>query len=106
GAPGSGGGAAVGGLAGDTATGGIGLGEGSGGNEEGGTGGSGGSGGSDGDFPFLPSYILGADISWTLEQESGGAIWRDEGKTMSIERILVNHGFNYIRLRTFVCPDC
>jgi arabinogalactan endo-1,4-beta-galactosidase len=49
---------------------------------------------------------LGADISWTLEQESFGATYVDGGATKSIERIFVDHGFNYVRLRTFVCPDC
>lgn len=59
-----------------------------------------------GEFPLNPSFILGADITWTLEQESGGAIYKDGNTTKSIERIFVDHGFNYIRLRTFVCPDC
>jgi len=59
----------------------------------------------DGDI-FRPSYILGADISWTLEQESIGRTYRDQGQTKSVERILVDHGFNFIRLRTFVCPEC
>jgi arabinogalactan endo-1,4-beta-galactosidase len=79
---------------------------GTGGSGTGGDGTGGGSGGSTGEFPFTPSFILGADISWTLEQESGGAVWRDGSQEVPIERILVNHGFNYIRLRTFVCPDC
>lgn len=76
----------------------------------GGTGGSGGQGGSGGSGGtgeiFNPPYILGADISWTLEQESFGATYVDGGVTKSVERIFVDHGFNYVRLRTFVCPDC
>ena len=55
---------------------------------------------------FRPKYIVGADITWTLEQESIGRTYRDEGRTKSIERILVDHGFNFVRLRTFVCPQC
>ncbi|MBM0105003.1 glycosyl hydrolase 53 family protein [Steroidobacter sp. S1-65] len=55
---------------------------------------------------FRPSYILGADISWTHEQESIGRRYSDNGQFKSIERILVDHGFNYIRIRTFVCPQC
>ncbi|WP_437318420.1 glycosyl hydrolase 53 family protein [Sorangium sp. So ce385] len=72
------------------------------------SGGASGSGGADagtGEI-FNPPYILGADISWTLEQESIGRRYRDQGQTRSIERILVDHGFNFVRLRTFVCPDC
>ncbi len=80
---------------------------GTGGNGSGGGGtGGGGTGGTPGQFPFNPSFILGADISWTLEQESGGAVFKDGSTTKSIERIFVDHGFNYVRLRTFVCPDC
>ncbi|WP_437756803.1 glycosyl hydrolase 53 family protein [Sorangium sp. So ce1389] len=71
----------------------------------GGASGSGGAGSGTGDI-FNPPYILGADISWTLEQESLGRSYRDEGQTRSIERILVDQGFNFVRLRTFVCPDC
>jgi len=55
---------------------------------------------------FRPRYILGADISWTLEQESIGRRYSDGGQFKSVERILVDHGFNYIRIRTFVCPQC
>jgi arabinogalactan endo-1,4-beta-galactosidase len=55
---------------------------------------------------FRPSYILGADIGWTLEQESLGRRYSDGGQIKSLERILVDHGFNFIRIRTFVCPQC
>ncbi len=55
---------------------------------------------------FKPNYILGADITWTLEQESIGQRYSHGGQVKSIERILVDHGFNFIRLRTFVCPQC
>jgi arabinogalactan endo-1,4-beta-galactosidase len=55
---------------------------------------------------FKPDYVLGADITWTLEQESIGRNYRDDGKAKSLERILADHGFNFVRLRTFVCPTC
>ncbi len=67
---------------------------------------AGAAGGSSGPFPFNPSYIIGADISWTLEDEAGGAKYADAGGVKPIEQILVNNGFNYVRLRTFVCPSC
>ena len=69
------------------------------------TGGEGRGAGEPGEI-FKPSFILGADISWTLEQEHAGRRYSDRGQIKSIERILVDHGFNYVRLRTFVCPDC
>jgi arabinogalactan endo-1,4-beta-galactosidase len=65
-----------------------------------------GAAGSTGPFPFNPSYILGADISWTLEDEAGGAKYADANGVKPIEQILVDNGFNYVRLRTFVCPSC
>ncbi len=50
------------------------------------------------EFPF----ILGADISGTQESN---ATYRDtDGQTKSLFELLKNHGFNYIRLRTFVEP--
>jgi arabinogalactan endo-1,4-beta-galactosidase len=72
-----------------------------------GTGGSaGGSTGAGGAFPYKPAYIIGADISWTLEDEAGGAKYADSAGVKPIEQIMANNGFNYIRLRTFVCPSC
>ena len=53
----------------------------------------------------MPPYIVGADISWTLEQEARGTTYSDGGKMQSIEQIMVNNGFNYIRIRTFVNPS-
>lgn len=73
----------------------------------GGSAGSAGSGPSTGGpFPFKPPFILGADISWTLEDEAGGGKFVEGGVTRPIEQIMSNNGFNYIRLRTFVCPSC
>jgi arabinogalactan endo-1,4-beta-galactosidase len=73
--------------------------------------GSGGSAGSTvvvptGAFPFKPSYILGADISYTLQDEAAGATYADDTGVKPIEEIMANNGFNFIRLRTFVCPSC
>ena len=66
-----------------------------------GTGGPSGSGGSD---PGRPPFIIGADISWTLEDERGGAHYFDRGTQKDLVEILAEHGFNYVRLRTFVDP--
>src|SRR5574344_28412 len=50
-------------------------------------------------------YILGADISRFQEYESYGTkIYDTDGTEASIFTILANHGFNYIRLKTFVSP--
>ncbi len=73
----------------------------------GGAGGSGGeaSGGSagEGGGPSTPAFILGADIS-SVDQSS--ATYRDtDGQTKSIFELLKSHGFNTIRLRTFVDPS-
>tara|TARA_B110000014_G_C20074034_1_gene560466 strand:+ start:297 stop:1457 length:1161 start_codon:yes stop_codon:yes gene_type:complete len=51
------------------------------------------------------SYILGADISSLAEYVDNGAIFVDtDGAEKSMLALLKNHGFNYIRLRTFVEP--
>ncbi|MDQ2645690.1 MAG: arabinogalactan endo-1,4-beta-galactosidase [Myxococcota bacterium] len=60
---------------------------------------NGGSGGS----VFDPAFILGADISSVQE---GKATFEDtDGRAKTIFELLKNHGFNYIRLKTFVDPD-
>ncbi len=59
-----------------------------------------------GAFPFTPAYILGADISYTLQDEAGGAKYADASGVKPIEEIMADNGFNFIRLRTFVCPSC
>src|SRR5690606_32017909 len=52
-----------------------------------------------------PSFILGADISSIPEAIDNGATYVDtDGATKSILELLKNHGFNFIRLRTFVDP--
>lgn len=90
GAPGGGGGS----------TGGAGPGSGGSGGTDASSGGMGG-GGSDGAFP---KFILGADITITLEDEYWGATYRDQGVTKSLEEILQDHGFNFVRIDTFVDP--
>lgn len=57
-------------------------------------------GGSVADFPFM----LGADISTVQEQETGYDFQDTDGNTKDVFDLLKNHGFNYIRLRTFVDP--
>jgi len=51
-------------------------------------------------------YILGADISKFQEYESRGVKFYDtDGVEKSIFDILKNHGFNYVRFKTFVTPS-
>jgi len=63
---------------------------------------SGGTPGSGGATVFEPAFILGADISGS--QESNASYVDTDGQTKSLFALLKNHGFNYIRLRTFVDP--
>ncbi|MEJ2649721.1 MAG: glycosyl hydrolase 53 family protein, partial [Sedimentisphaerales bacterium] len=49
-------------------------------------------------------YIVGADISWVQAAEDNGMKYSDKGVQKDILEILKDHGFNYIRLRTFVDP--
>jgi arabinogalactan endo-1,4-beta-galactosidase len=49
------------------------------------------------------SFIIGADITWVQADEAAGATYSD-GTPRDILQILKDHGFNYIRLRTFVDP--
>ncbi len=62
---------------------------------------------------YMPAFIIGADISRVQQQEDSGTIFRDTdgsapGGTTStgggLLAILKKHGFNYVRLRTFVNP--
>jgi arabinogalactan endo-1,4-beta-galactosidase len=50
-----------------------------------------------------PSFMLGADITWVQADIAAGATYSD-GTARDILQILKDHGFNYIRLRTFVDP--
>ncbi len=50
-------------------------------------------------------FILGADISSVQQAVAGGATYADDdGTQKDILTLLKAHGFNYIRLRTFVDP--
>jgi arabinogalactan endo-1,4-beta-galactosidase len=54
---------------------------------------------------FAGSFILGADISSADEAIDGGSVFVDtDGVQKSLIDLLKNHGFNFIRLRTFVNP--
>ncbi len=79
-------------------------GAGTGGASTGGIGSGGvGTGGSGTGGAFSVPFILGADISSVQE---GNASFRDtDGVTKSIFALLKNHGFNYIRVKSFVDPD-
>jgi arabinogalactan endo-1,4-beta-galactosidase len=57
-------------------------------------------GGNEFDAPFF----LGADITSTQQAAASGATYADEGVAEPILTLLKNHGFNYVRLRTFVDP--
>jgi arabinogalactan endo-1,4-beta-galactosidase len=55
--------------------------------------------------PFTASYHMGADISWVPHDEFYGATYVDtDGVQKDILALLKNHGFNSVRLRTFVDP--
>ncbi len=49
------------------------------------------------------SYYIGADITSVQAAEAAGATYSD-GTVKDIFQLLKDHGFNYIRLRTFVDP--
>ena len=52
------------------------------------------------------NYILGADVSSLAEYVDNGAIFIDtDGNEKPLLALLKNHGFNYIRLRTFIDPS-
>jgi arabinogalactan endo-1,4-beta-galactosidase len=54
--------------------------------------------------PRTDPYILGADISWLLEDEAQGAVYYDRGVQKDIFAILKSYQFNFIRVRIFVNP--
>jgi arabinogalactan endo-1,4-beta-galactosidase len=55
--------------------------------------------------PARPAFILGADLSSVQEAVDRGAVFVDtDGAQKSLIALLGNHGFNYVRLRTFVEP--
>lgn len=55
---------------------------------------------------FEPAFMLGADISSVQEAIDDGVSFADtDGQEKDLLEILKNHGFNYIRLRSFVEPN-
>jgi arabinogalactan endo-1,4-beta-galactosidase len=102
---GSAGAAATGGVAGTAGTSAGGQG-GAGTSGAGGLGGASGSGGSGagGSSSTSASYFIGADIS-RVESDPPGTTYTDnDGTTKDMLTLLKGHGFNYIRVRTFVDP--
>ncbi len=55
--------------------------------------------------PADATFIKGADISYWLELEEAGAVWKHNGIAQPLLDILKNHGFNAIRLMTWHQPD-
>jgi arabinogalactan endo-1,4-beta-galactosidase len=53
---------------------------------------------------YLPPFVIGADVTITLEDEYWGATYTDAGQQKSIEQLLADHGFNFVRIDTFVNP--
>ena len=52
------------------------------------------------------SFVKGADISWLPQMEATGyKFYNDKGEEEDCFKILKDHGFNSIRLRTFVNPS-
>lgn len=97
GAPSTGGAPSSTGGAGGARTGGSSA----GGNAGGATGQAGGGPGAGGTTG--PSFYIGADITWVQADEASGATYSD-GTRKEILQLLKDHGFNAIRMRTFVDP--
>jgi arabinogalactan endo-1,4-beta-galactosidase len=66
--------------------------------------GSGGATGGGGAAPFTASYFIGADIS-RVQTDAPGTLYTDtDGQQKDFLAIMKGHGFNYMRVRTFVDP--
>jgi arabinogalactan endo-1,4-beta-galactosidase len=52
----------------------------------------------------MPLRIRGADVSFALQNEAAGNEVSDNGAILPVERILANHGANYVRVRVWVNP--
>jgi arabinogalactan endo-1,4-beta-galactosidase len=103
GAPGSGGAASGGGAPSTGGVASVGGGTASGGAPGGGPGGGPASGGAGGGPLSNDKFLIGADITWVQADEARGATYSD-GAQKDILQLLKDHGFNAIRLRTFVDP--
>jgi arabinogalactan endo-1,4-beta-galactosidase len=55
--------------------------------------------------PVPVAHILGADVSWLLEDEAAGATYYDGDQKLDLLALLKGRGFNYIRIRIFVDPS-
>jgi arabinogalactan endo-1,4-beta-galactosidase len=55
-------------------------------------------------FAATGPRIRGTDISFTLQEEAIGKVYRDGGAARPIEQILAARGSNYIRLRVWTAP--
>lgn len=56
--------------------------------------------------PVEPTFLIGADLSSIPEALDAGAVYVDtDGQEKDILDLLKNHGFNAVRLRTFVDPS-
>jgi arabinogalactan endo-1,4-beta-galactosidase len=54
--------------------------------------------------PATRSWALGSDLSFTLLEEDAGTVYTDRGRARPVERIMTDHGSNYVRLRLWVNP--
>jgi Glycosyl hydrolase family 53 len=50
------------------------------------------------------STIVGHDLSFAVQEAAAGAIYTDRGRAAPPERILADHGANWVRLRLWVDP--
>jgi arabinogalactan endo-1,4-beta-galactosidase len=51
-----------------------------------------------------PGMIVGHDLSFAVQEAAAGAVYTDHGRVATPERILADHGGNYVRLRLWVDP--
>jgi arabinogalactan endo-1,4-beta-galactosidase len=55
-------------------------------------------------FAATGPRVRGTDLSFTLQEESAGKVYRDGGVARPIEQILAARGSNYVRLRVWTAP--
>src|SRR3954469_12506139 len=49
-------------------------------------------------------FAAGADLSFSLLEEEAGTVFTDRGRAKPVEKIFVDHGANYVRLRLWINP--
>ena len=54
--------------------------------------------------PFGSPPVRGADLSFAVQEQLAGTVFRDHGTASTPEQILANHGANYDRIRVWVNP--